>query len=217
MFLLVGLGNPGDKYARTRHNAGFDVIELLADKLNAPLNKKLCKAKVAETRVGNERVALAQPQTYMNLSGESVAALMNWYKVPPENLVVCYDDVDLDFGRLRVRKGGSAGTHNGMRSIIYLLGRDDFPRVRVGMGRAPAGWELADYVLAHFDTPEARKIAFDAYLDAVDVLLTLVREGVEPANRLAGDRWRARQAAAAERAEKAEKADGAGEKHGAEG
>ena len=113
MVLIVGLGNPGAKYARTRHNVGFDVVEILAARNQIELNRTRCKAKVGEGRIGNVRVALAQPQTYMNLSGEAVTQLVNWYKVAPEELLVVYDDVDLPFGRVRIRPKGSAGTHNG--------------------------------------------------------------------------------------------------------
>ncbi len=188
MYLIVGLGNPGSKYARTHHNAGFDVLELLADRLHAPMTRLKCKALLAETRIGDQRVVLAQPQTFMNLSGESVVELMNWYKVEPDHLIVCYDDIDLDLSALRVRAKGSAGTHNGMRSIIYLLGRDDFPRVRVGIGKPPAGWDLADYVLSGYRTPKERQMAFDGYQDAADVIVELVKHGVEAANRLASER-----------------------------
>ncbi len=188
MYLVVGLGNPGSKYAHTRHNVGFDVIELLADKLNARLTKLKCKALLAETKIGDERVVLAQPQTFMNLSGESVVELMNWYKVPIEHLIVCYDDIDLDLGALRVRAKGSAGTHNGMRSIIYLLGKDNFPRVRVGIGKPAPGWDLVDHVLAGYQTPRDRELAFGGYLDAVDTIIELVKNGPEMATRLAADR-----------------------------
>ena len=188
MYLIVGLGNPGSKYARTRHNVGFDVVELLADKLNTRLTKLKCKALLAETKIGDERVVLAQPQTFMNLSGESVVELMNWYKVPIEHLIVCYDDIDLDLGALRVRAKGSAGTHNGMRSIIYLLGKDNFPRVRVGIGKPAPGWDLVDHVLAGYQTPKDRELAFGGYLDAVDTIIELVKNGPEAANRLASER-----------------------------
>lgn len=186
MYVIVGLGNPGDKYARTRHNVGFDVLELLAQRLNISFNKLKCKARIAEGRIGNERVALAQPQTFMNLSGESVVELMNWYKIEPDHLVVVYDDIDLEPGHVRFRAKGSSGTHNGMRSIIYLLDRDDFPRVRVGTGRAPKGWDLADWVLSAYKTPEERKTAYDSYLDACDIIEKLVNEGAEEASRLSG-------------------------------
>ena len=185
MYVIVGLGNPGDKYAHTRHNVGFDVLTLLADKWGASFDRLKCKARIAETRVGGERVALAMPQTYMNLSGESVVELMNWYKVEPENLLVVYDDIDLNPGHVRFRPKGSAGTHNGMRNIIYLLGRDDFPRVRVGTGHPPEGWDLVDWVLAPYQTPEARKIAFDSYLDACGVIEAFVLNGPQAAGEAA--------------------------------
>lgn len=168
MIVIVGLGNPGAKYARTRHNVGFDIVEILAARNHIELNRLRCKAKVGEGRIGDERVALAQPQTYMNLSGESVAQLVNWYKPEPCGLLVAYDDVDLPFGRVRIRPRGSAGTHNGMRNIIYLLGRDDFPRIRVGIGRPPENWDMKDFVTSGYATAEERKTAFQAYLFAAE-------------------------------------------------
>ena len=190
MYIIVGLGNPGDKYAHTHHNAGFDTVTLLADRLGVSLNKGKCKARLGEGRVGNERVVLALPQTFMNLSGESVVELMNWYKVDMDHLVVVYDDIDLEPGRVRFRAKGSAGTHNGMRSIIGLMGRDDFPRVRVGVGRAPQGWDLVDWVLAGYCTPEERQIAHDSFLDACDVIEAYIRRGAEAANSLANEKSR---------------------------
>ena len=178
MVLIVGLGNPGAKYARTRHNVGFDVVEILAARNQIELNRTRCKAKVGEGRIGNVRVALAQPQTYMNLSGEAVTQLVNWYKVAPEELLVVYDDVDLPFGRVRIRPKGSAGTHNGMRNILYLLGRDDFPRLRVGIGRPPEHWDMKDFVISGYETAQDRKIAFQAYLFAAECVETFVKEGV---------------------------------------
>ena len=190
MYIIVGLGNPGDKYAHTHHNAGFDTVTLLADRLGVSLNKTKCKAKLGEGRIGNERVVIAQPQTFMNLSGESVVELMNWYKADMDHLIVVYDDIDLEPGRVRFRAKGSAGTHNGMRSIIYLLGRDDFPRVRVGVGHAPQGWDLVDWVLADYRTPEERQTAYDSFLDACDVICEYVGKGAEAANQLANEKCR---------------------------
>jgi len=188
MYLVVGLGNPGSKYARTRHNVGFDVVELLAHRLNVTLSKLKCKALLAEAKAGSERVIIAQPQTFMNLSGESVVELANWYKVPVEHIIICYDDIDLELGALRVRAKGSAGTHNGMRSIVYLLGKDNFPRVRVGIGRPAPGWDLADHVLSSYRTPAERELAFGGYQDAVDVILELIAHGTEAATRMAADK-----------------------------
>jgi len=180
MYVVVGLGNPGRKYEHTRHNVGFDVLEVLSQKYDIPIRKIRCKAVVGEGTIRGERVVLAQPQTFMNLSGESVVQLLNWYKCEPQNLIVVYDDVDLAEGKLRFRPSGSAGTHNGMRNIIYLLGKQDFPRVRVGIGRPPEGWDLKDWVLAPYNTPELRKTMFDAYMNAADAVATLIAEGVEP-------------------------------------
>ena len=186
MVVIIGLGNPGAKYARTHHNAGFDVVDILSQKHNIPLNKSRFKAKLGEGTIAGKRVVLCQPQTFMNLSGESAVALCNWYKPEPDELIVIYDDVDLAFGKLRVRAKGSAGTHNGMKSIIYLLGRDDFPRVRVGIGRPPEQWDLADYVLSGYNTVEERKIAFDAYVNAAKATELILSDGIEKASHFTG-------------------------------
>ena len=186
MYVIVGLGNPGRKYAHTRHNVGFDVVDVLSQKYDIPLNRLRCKAVVGEGRIRGERVALAQPQTFMNLSGESVVQLCNWYKPEDDRLIIIFDDVDLPEGKLRFRTAGSAGTHNGMRNIIYLLGRDNFPRLRVGIGRPPEGWDMKDWVLATYDTPELRQTMFDAYMNAADVVAELIEHGVEPARQLVG-------------------------------
>ncbi len=181
MYLVVGLGNPGRKYAHTRHNVGFDVVDVLAQRNNISIARVKCKAVVGEGLIAGQRAALALPQTFMNLSGESVVELNNWYKPERDQLIVCYDDVDLPEGKLRFRPGGSAGTHNGMRNIIYLLGRDDFPRVRVGIGRPPEGWALADYVLTGYRTAETRKGMFDAYTAAAEAVEHLIRGGTDAA------------------------------------
>lgn len=144
MLVIVGLGNPGNQYARTRHNVGFDVVDVLIEKLSAGSPRRMCSALVWETRVDGERVALCKPQTYMNDSGRSVAELVSWYKPDAGRLLIVYDDIDLPLGRLRLRASGSAGTHNGMRSIVAALGRQDFPRLRVGVGAKPEGWDLAN-------------------------------------------------------------------------
>ena len=159
---------------------GFDVLQVLSQKLDIPLNKLRCKALTGEGRIGGERVVLAAPQTYMNLSGQSVVELLRWYKADAKHLIVVYDDVDLPQGRLRVRAGGSAGTHNGMRNIVYLTGRDDFPRVRIGIGKPEPGRDLAAYVLGKYP-PEARQAMFDAFLRAVDAVQAIVTDGAEAA------------------------------------
>ena len=179
-YIVVGLGNPEKKYEHTRHNVGFDVLQVLSQKLDIPLNKLRCKALTGEGRIGGERVVLAAPQTYMNLSGQSVVELLRWYKADAKHLIVVYDDVDLPQGRLRVRAGGSAGTHNGMRNIVYLTGRDDFPRVRIGIGKPEPGRDLAAYVLGKYP-PEAQQAMFDAFLRAADAVQAIVTDGAEAA------------------------------------
>ena len=185
MYIVVGLGNPGRKYEHTRHNVGFDVVEILSQKYDIPIRKLRCKAAVGEGTIRGERVVLAQPQTFMNLSGQCVSELVSFYKVPMDRLLLIYDDIDLPLGKLRLRLSGSAGTHNGMRSVIGLLGRQDFPRLRVGVGSRPEGWELADWVLSHYATEEERRTQFDAFLLAADTAMDLMKNGPESAMRTA--------------------------------
>ena len=185
MHIIIGLGNPGKEYHRTRHNVGFDVIDVLSEKLGIALTKIDMHGLIGEGFVGGEKVILVKPQTYMNLSGQCVTELISWYKAPMENVMVIYDDIDLPLGKLRLRASGSAGTHNGMRSVIGLLGRQDFPRLRVGVGKKPEGWELADWVLSHYQTEEDRKTQFDAFLLAADTVIDCVKNGWESAMRTA--------------------------------
>ena len=157
-FIVVGLGNPGAQYARTRHNAGFETLEVLSRRWGVEINKKKLNGLVAETTYNGHRVVLVLPQTFMNASGECVQPILQWYKAPLTNLLVIYDDIDLPLGKLRVRKSGSAGTHNGMRSILGSLGNQQgFPRVRVGVGAKPEGWDLADWVLSTYRQKEDRE------------------------------------------------------------
>ena len=137
MKIIVGLGNPGLKYAGTRHNTGFSALIGISDKFDIPVNKKQCKALVGHGFIADEKVVLAMPQSYMNLSGESVSELLNFYKCTPDDLIVLYDDVDLDVGVIRLRGKGSAGGHNGIKSIIELIGTDTFNRVKIGVGHKP--------------------------------------------------------------------------------
>lgn len=180
-FVIVGLGNPGREYEHTRHNVGFDVIEVLSQKLNLPVNKAKCHGLVGEEIWQGKRLVLCRPQTFMNNSGQCVAELAAWYKVDPAHLLVIYDDIDLPQGHLRVRKSGSAGTHNGMRSIIALWGWQDFPRIRVGVGAKPQGWELSDWVLSHYRDAGERETAFKAYLEAAQCVLSYVENGIDAA------------------------------------
>lgn len=180
LHVIVGLGNPGTRYDNTRHNVGFDALDLLATKHNISVSKLKFKALYGEGTIEGQRVLLVKPQTFMNLSGESVRDIVDWYKIPMSRLVVIYDDVDLAPGKVRVRPKGSAGTHNGMRNIIYLLQKDDFPRVRIGIGRAPANWDLADYVLSKYSA-EDRKTANEGITKAAEAVAELIKADVESA------------------------------------
>ena len=181
MYLIAGLGNPGDLYEHTRHNVGFDVLTLLSQQLQIPITRKRANALVGEGQFAGEKVVLCKPQTYMNASGEAIAELVRWYKLPPEQLLVIYDDIDLAPGWLRIRPNGSAGTHNGMRSIVSCLGTEAFPRIRVGIGGRPPAFELADWVLSRYHTPEERATAQDAYQRAADAALAWMRAGINSA------------------------------------
>lgn len=161
MYIIVGLGNPKKEYENTRHNIGFDVIDAIADEYNISMSDKKHKAIIGKGAIGGQKVILAKPQTYMNLSGESVRELIDYYKVDEETeLIVIYDDISLDVGQMRIRKKGSAGGHNGIKSILQHLGHDVFLRIKMGVGEKPKGYDLADYVLGHF-SKEDRKILDD--------------------------------------------------------
>lgn len=180
MILIIGLGNYGDRYAHTRHNAGFDTIDILAQRFNIRVDRARCQGLIGEGMIGNERVALVKPQTYMNLSGDCVQAAMHWYKVTPENTLVISDDIDLAVGQIRVRPFGGAGTHNGWRDILQKTGSDRFPRIRVGVGARPAQWDLADWVLSRYQGEE-QKIMDESFLRAADAAEHFVRHGINDA------------------------------------
>ena len=181
-YIVVGLGNPGAQYARTRHNAGWESLEVLARRWNVQLNKRKFDGLLGEVMIDGKRVVLCQPQTFMNASGECVQQLLQWYKCPLENMVVIYDDIDLALGKLRVRKSGSAGTHNGMRSILQCIGgQQGFPRVRVGVGAKPEGWDLADWVLSTYRVAEERKAMEGAFVRAADCVESWLKNGIEAA------------------------------------
>jgi PTH1 family peptidyl-tRNA hydrolase len=154
MKFIVGLGNPGLKYAATRHNVGFEVVERFAYDHGLKIDTKKFKAYIGQGVVAGEKVILVKPQTYMNLSGESVRELLDFYKADRDSLIVVYDDIDLDVGQIRIRTKGSAGGHNGIKNIISHLGSNEFVRVKVGVGNKPPGWDLANYVLGRFDENE---------------------------------------------------------------
>ena len=181
MRAIVGLGNPGEKYEHTRHNVGFDVISIIAAKLNTPVKKMKFQGLIGETLLGGEKLVLIKPQTFMNLSGYTVSDAMNFYKMEPRDMLLIVDDIDLPFGQVRIRPKGGPGTHNGLRNIVQCTGTGDFPRVRVGMGAPPPEWDLADWVLSKFQTEEDRKIAFDAYLLAADAALCWAEHGIDQA------------------------------------
>lgn len=181
MYLIAGLGNPGKKYERTKHNVGFDVIDELIERYHVPYGGIDRKAMYGKGMIAGEKCILIKPVTYMNLSGEAVRAWMDYYKLDPETqLIVIYDDIDLDPGRLRIRKRGSAGGHNGMKNIIAQLGTDTFMRIRVGTGAKPENWDLADYVLAPFGKEE-RKAVDAAIADAADAVELIVGGETEKA------------------------------------
>jgi len=179
-FLIIGLGNPGREYRHNRHNVGFMALERLASRLGARFRRKQSSALVTDARLGEQRLLLAKPQTYMNLSGGSVASLIRFYHLPLDHLLVCYDELDLPVGALRLRaEGGSAG-HNGIQSIIQSIGSQEFPRLRLGIGRAPGRKAGAAHVLQDFKGEEAG--IMDLTLDrAVDAIETFVNEGIIPA------------------------------------
>ncbi len=158
-FLIVGLGNPGDKYEFTRHNAGFMCVDFLADKENFKINKLKYKSLLADVDIKGHRCLIMKPQTFMNNSGEAVRDAAQFYKIPPENVIVIYDDISLDVGRIRVRRKGTDGGHNGIKSIIYHLNSDNFPRIKIGVGKKPPEWEdLADWVLSRFTNDELKTL-----------------------------------------------------------
>ncbi len=179
MYMIVGLGNPGRLYMKTRHNMGFMTVDVLADRLGVRMDRLRFKAKIGEGRIGTEKVILVKPQTYMNLSGEAVRPLVDYFKIPMDKLLVVYDDIDLPLGRTRVRRGGSAGTHNGMRSVIYQLQKDDFARVRIGLG--PHGDIPLDRFVIGRWTDEERPVLGMACLRAADACAAFVEHGVEEA------------------------------------
>lgn len=181
MYIIVGLGNPGKQYAHTRHNVGFDTIDILAERYHISMDIKKHKAVCGKGVIEGQRVVLARPQTFMNLSGESVRELVDFYKIDPEEeLIVIYDDISLEPGQLRIRPKGSAGGHNGIKNIIAHLGTQVFKRVKVGIGEKPKGWDLADYVLGRFPSEE-RNLVDEAIREAAKAVEVILDEGIEAA------------------------------------
>ena len=181
MYIIVGLGNPTKEYEGTRHNAGFDVIDAIADKYNIAVTERKHRAFCGKGIIAGQKVILAKPQTYMNLSGESIRSLLDYYKVDEETeLIVVYDDISLDVGQLRIRKKGSAGGHNGIKNIIAHLGSNVFPRVKVGVGEKPKHYDLADYVLGHF-SKEEQVMMQDGYKRSIEAIELILQDEMESA------------------------------------
>ena len=180
MYLIAGLGNPTREYEKTRHNVGFSVIDVLADKYNIDVSDRKHKALCGKGVIEGEKVLLVKPQTFMNLSGESIREAVDYYKIDPEDIIVIYDDISLDVGQIRIRKKGSAGGHNGLKNIIKMLGHDTFIRVRMGVGEKPKNYDLADYVLGHFPSEE-RTVMDEAAKTAAEAIRMILTESADAA------------------------------------
>ena len=179
MYIIAGLGNPGKKYENTRHNMGFLTIDLLAEEYGIKVDKLKFKSLVGEGRIAGQRVLLIKPQTYMNLSGEAIREALNFYKIEPEELIVIYDDIDIPTGTFRIRKKGSAGTHNGMRSVVHQIQSDQFPRIRVGIG-SEKKVDLINYVTGGVSKSE-RELLEDALVKSAKAAACIVEKGIDKA------------------------------------
>ena len=180
MYFIVGLGNPGMKYENTRHNVGFLTIDYLADKHNIKVKKIKHKSLIGEGEISGQKVMLIKPQTYMNNSGEALRDIKNYYKFEDDELIVIFDDIDIDFGSIRIKQKGSAGTHNGMKSIIYHLQYDKFPRVKIAVGKKPEYMNLANFVLSGFSEKEADTVREEIYM-AADAVEEIIASSVDKA------------------------------------
>ena len=180
MYIIAGLGNPGKQYEWTRHNAGFMTLDVLADRYNIDVGEKAHKALIGKGVIEGNKVILVKPQTFMNLSGESIRSVLDYYKVDPSEFIVIYDDISLEPGNLRIRKKGSAGGHNGIKNIIAHLGTQEFPRIRVGVGAKPPRMDLADYVLGHFSKGE-KELMEQAFQDGAAAAVSMMTEGIDAA------------------------------------
>lgn len=178
MYYIVGLGNPGIQYENTRHNAGFITIDYLARKYSIDVRKIKFRSLIGQGVISGQKVMLVKPQTYMNNSGEAIREIYNYFDFEHDKLIVIYDDIDIDFGSIRIRKKGSAGTHNGMKSIIYNLEFDDFPRIKVAVGKKPSYMDLANFVLSGFSKQEV-KIIEEEVKFASDAIEMILEEGIE--------------------------------------
>ncbi len=194
MYYIVGLGNPGLQYENTRHNAGFLTIDYLADKYGIDVKKLKFKSLYGQGMISGHKVMLIKPQTYMNNSGEAVRDIKNFYKFDSDKLIVVYDDIDINFGSIRIRKKGSAGTHNGMKSIIYQIQDDSFPRIKISVGKKPDYMDLANFVLSGFSEKEASVMRDEIGL-AADAIELMIKDGIDKSMnkfnsiRLLEDNW----------------------------
>lgn len=181
MYIIAGLGNPGKEYDNTRHNIGFSAIDYIAEAYGISVDDKKFKAKIGKGMIEGEKVILLKPQTYMNLSGESIRLALDFFKVDEKTeLLVLFDDISLDVGQLRIRKKGSAGGHNGLKNIISHLGHDSFQRIKIGVGEKPKGYDLADYVLGHFSKEEMKHMD-EAVIQVNYAVKSIVTDGIESA------------------------------------
>ncbi len=178
MYLVVGLGNPEGEYSNSRHNMGFDTINKIAEKLDVKISREKYKGLYGETTINNEKVILLKPQTYMNLSGDSIIQFKNFYKIPDENIIIIYDDMDIEKGNIKIRKQGGPGSHNGMKSVIDVLNTDVFPRIRIGIGRPMFKEMTIAYVLEKI-SKEEREILDKAIDKAADATIDIIEKGID--------------------------------------
>ena len=178
MYLVVGLGNPEGEYSNSRHNMGFDTINKIAEKLDVKISREKYKGLYGETTINNEKVILLKPQTYMNLSGDSIIQFKNFYKIPDENIIIIYDDMDIEKGNIKIRKQGGPGSHNGMKSVIDVLNTDVFPRIRIGIGRPMFKEMTIAYVLEKI-SKEEREILDKAIDKAADAIIDIIEKGID--------------------------------------
>lgn len=183
MKIIVGLGNPGSEYEKTRHNTGFMVIDKIAEKYNIEIKKEKSKALIGMGEINGEKVMLVKPQTFMNLSGEAVRGIMDFYKESEDNLLIAFDDIDLELGNIRIKERGSAGTHNGMKSVVQNVGTTNFKRVKVGIGKPKGSMDLVNYVLGRFSDDEL-KILTESIEKAVEAIEIIVSGNVSKAMNL---------------------------------
>lgn len=180
MYLIAGLGNPTKEYDKTRHNVGFSVLDVLADKYGIDVSERKHRAYCGKGVIEGQKVLLVKPQTFMNLSGESLRSAVDYYKIAPEDIIVIYDDISLEPGQLRIRQKGSAGGHNGIKNIIAQLGTQEFPRIKVGVGAKPPRMDLADYVLSRFSKGE-QELMDAAFREAAEAAVMMMTDGAERA------------------------------------